>query len=616
MTDAVAVERTSERGSALVIALLVTVILALLGISFLLMAETEHRIARNERRSAQAFYAAQSTVRVVKRWFDFPATGVGLPTDAQVDRTQRRMIDESDPYDPADVTVSDGILGSLPYYKQGIDADADTDDDLFDRPNRGGMLHQFLGTEDGPDIVIDTDDPNATAYLATLEQTILPGFPGDNLQLRIARIDLFAPPYVRSGGGWVRYGVATVRVVTRLFNEATQRVVAEREIRAVVSEIPYWGAYGPLHSCKDLTLTGAPMTVHWGAVTAVQGMTLPTPLEDLPRGLPRSAPVTPRSDPLLNSIDWTDWAAEVGSQQVEDPWLRFFAGNDVIAPSVPNNPQPYPSPWAGWTSADPAPGPCCDVYSHVFQDQPLAGCPAYDYEDWKGIASSGEKGVHYFSWETGVGFREDGQGAASMSIRDLTHGKSGIFFFDTRDGLPPHDDDRDGRPDNLVQLDVRVTSNWDFSGVLYLNTESFGFNGAVGVDRAVRAPGEPFLDNDQDGVFDPGEQHLNLSYPNTPGTLFNALGIATSGARDGRGPAVDMPVSFRGLLINQGTFEATGSGTLYGSVVAIGGVTQGVPDGSQPTPRLIFDASLLDGFPPVDWGLPRVTVTGWVTERE
>ena len=34
-----------------------------------------------------------------------------------------------------------------------------------------------------------------------------------------------------------------------------------------------------------------------------------------------------------------------------------------------------------------------------------------------------------------------------------------------------------------------------------------------------------------------------------------------------------MPVSFRGLLINQGTFEATGSGTLYGSVVAIGGVT-------------------------------------------
>ena len=40
----------------------------------------------------------------------------------------------------------------------------------------------------------------------------------------------------------------------------------------MISEVPYWGAYGPLHSCGDLTLTGDPMTVHWGAVSAVQAI--------------------------------------------------------------------------------------------------------------------------------------------------------------------------------------------------------------------------------------------------------------------------------------------------------------------------------------------------------
>ena len=39
--------RERERGSALVIAVLVTVILTLLGVAFLLMGETENKIAEN-----------------------------------------------------------------------------------------------------------------------------------------------------------------------------------------------------------------------------------------------------------------------------------------------------------------------------------------------------------------------------------------------------------------------------------------------------------------------------------------------------------------------------------------------------------------------------------------
>ena len=47
-------DRGHERGSAMVIAMLVSVILTLLGVSYLLMAETENRISENERLSDQA----------------------------------------------------------------------------------------------------------------------------------------------------------------------------------------------------------------------------------------------------------------------------------------------------------------------------------------------------------------------------------------------------------------------------------------------------------------------------------------------------------------------------------------------------------------------------------
>jgi len=606
--------RSTERGSALVIALLVTVVLALLGISFLLMAETENRIAQNERRSAQAHFAAQSTIRVVKRWFDFPGGGLAAPALADVDRTQRRILDETDPYDPNDVTDADGVLGSAPYYKQGVDLDADTLDDVFDRPYRGGVLHQFLGTEDGPDIVIDEVNAASATFLRALEQTIFPDYPGDNLAFRIARIDLFAPPYVRAGTDWGRYGVATVRVLARVFNTATQRVVAEREMRAVVSEIPYWGAFGPLHSCSDLTLTGAPMTVHWGAVTADQAQRLSAALADIPLSLPRQLPVVPRADPLLATIDWDDWATEVVGQPVADPWVRFHAGDSIVAPPVPGDPQPYPSPWNGWTAGNPPPiTPCCGVASHLFQGQPLVSCPTYDYEDWKGVATSGERGVHYFSWD-GTRFVEDGTGD-SGTLQALTDGREGIFFFDTADGLPPLDDDSDGDFDNLTPA-FTFNGSWSFRGVLYVNSVGLGFNAVTGVDRQVRAPGEPYLDANANGAFDAGEAFVNLDYPTTTATVFNPLAILDTGVRDPRGPAITMPVSMQGLLINQGAFEATGTGTVYGSVVAVGGVTQAVADGSQPTPRLVFDASIVDGFPPVGWTLPRTTVTAWVTERE
>ena len=51
------------------------------------------------------------------------------------------------------------------------------------------------------------------------------------------------------------------------------------------------------------------------------------------------------------------------------------------------------------------------------------------------------------------------------------------------------------------------------------------------------------------------------------------------------------------------------------SVIAREGVRQAIDDGTAPTPDLYWDASLTSEWPPEDWELPRVTITGWVTER-
>jgi Tfp pilus assembly protein PilX len=55
--------REGERGSALVLATLITVIMSLLGISYLMMAQTENTIAENERNAAMALYVCTSPRR-------------------------------------------------------------------------------------------------------------------------------------------------------------------------------------------------------------------------------------------------------------------------------------------------------------------------------------------------------------------------------------------------------------------------------------------------------------------------------------------------------------------------------------------------------------------------
>ncbi|MCP3979076.1 MAG: hypothetical protein GY716_07060 [bacterium] len=608
--------RRGERGSALVIAILVSVVLALLGISFLLMGETENRISQNEKRAAQAFYVAESAVRVVKGWFDDPLTAMELPSSGDATKSARWILDESDPYDESDATPADGSA-QYPYYKQGGERN-------FDRPYRGGALHAFMGIEGHPDILIDDED-----YLRDLSKELFENHSLNepSIVARISSIEVFAPPYLEVGGAWSRYGLATVKVVARIVRidetsgpEVIVGVLGEREVRAVVSEAPYYGVYGPLHSCGSLQFTGE-LSASWGPVTAVAGARLSTDLltcvttdcTDIATSVPRSLPASAWIDPL-----WTDnetlfdaWTTAVDGETIPDPWFRVLAGGEIE--DAPAGSQPFLE-----SSPGDSPPDCCDR-SNLFQSLPVAPCPDYDYETWKTIASSGGSRVHYYTF-SGGGWREDGAGEVQTFL-EATQNEEGIYFFDTLDGLPPNDTDGDGEFDNVPNIYVTVDSGsaWNFRGVIYLNARALRLrDGVTGGSATVAMPGEPFLDIDLDGEFDAGvEPWVNLDYPATIGGTIQADAGDTFGGsvmRNARGPDITVDnVAFHGLLYVSGQFVANGGGTLLGSVVARSGVTQAVPGGS--TPDIYWDASLAGEWPPQGMRLPRVVITGWLTER-
>ena len=138
---------SGERGSALVLAVLVMAILTLLGLSYLLMADTENKIAENERLSAQALYFGEGVTREVKRWFDRPpystAGGANLsrPT-VDVMKRDQRIIDVDGP-GPTPPVAADGTTTN-PYYKVGVDRDSDGSDDIFDKPYRAKLADMFV----------------------------------------------------------------------------------------------------------------------------------------------------------------------------------------------------------------------------------------------------------------------------------------------------------------------------------------------------------------------------------------------------------------------------------------------------------------------------------------
>jgi type II secretory pathway pseudopilin PulG len=619
-----------ERGSALVIAVLILAVLTLLGMSYLLMADTENKIAENERLSAQALYFAEGVTREVRRWFDRPPyTARGVvnlvrPTTAVMDR-EGREIDIDGPGPVAPVTA-DGSL-ARPFYKAGVDNDRDTNDDIFDKPYRSALKDMFVGTADGPDIQMDrTTGGSATvSFLDALADKIMPGFPAGaaNILARIRAIKIYEPPYIDVGSGtWIRYGIATVSTrvqILRNSGTADEQVLADRTLTTVLNEAPYGGAFGPLHSCDELGWDNA-FRVHWGAATASSTANLPpTALNGMSRSIPRDLPPTPRVDAIHGHLspagdaDWTDVKTNLEDQPIEDPWFRFFAGLSVQNWSTFGSPQVYP-PLTGGQDR-----------SNRFQDYPYVPCPDFNYETWKAIAKSGGSDVHYYAWAGGARFSENGTGPPT-DFEEITNGKTGLFFFDTKDGLAPHDFDASNVAANLTP-DIRIgDADYGTRGFLYVNTTKWRVDGASGKPATFRLPGEPFRDVNENGVKDPTELWINLRYgaisdinsviyvdkddtydtsippPATPAPVWNPLG-----------PSVTHDAIVWGILYLSGQFEADGTPYYDGSVITFAGTETGAK--TPGTANLYWDPMLKENWPPPDWDLPRVIITGWQTDE-
>jgi hypothetical protein len=625
--------------------MLVAVVLTVIGLSFVLIGETENHIATNERLSAQALHVAETGARVVISWFDHPSEVSMLVAfdPGAVDRSLRRIDVDGD---PATAPVPADGSQANPYYKQGVDRNADGHEDLFDRPYRGTPADALLGSRDGPDLRLDENASSAARrYLSDLSETLFPAYPAGvaGRRARLSQIDIFAPPYVFSGGEWVRLGIATIEVTARIFDErrgGARRILAERTVRIVINEIPYRGAYGPMHSCSGLRLESA-LRAGWGPATSMGSIDLPdAPSSTIP-GPPRAVPPDPRIDLHFHHDDdagFADWKSRVHGLEVRDPWFRLLGGGSIVSPSGGG---PGTQPW-------PSDSPATEIEdrSNLFQSPPGTDCEEPDHDLWKFVAASGRPGTRFFAWAGGETFRENGLGPA-RNFRDWIDGGEGVFFFDTTDGLAPHDDDGDGVDDNLTPPISVNGGTWSGRGWVYvsaaeimtgdlegrpvvLNAPGEPFQDADGNGRFDGGeswddldlngrydPGEPFDDSDRDGTFDPGENWLNLVYAvdlagphrvDLANRLLDDGSLGPFPVRNRRGPPVNATASIHGVFYTPGRFRSLGDARHYGTVIAGGGFEH---TGGAPAPQFLWDETLLDPWPPENWLLPRVFVTRW-----
>ncbi|HEX6851644.1 MAG TPA: pilus assembly PilX N-terminal domain-containing protein [Candidatus Polarisedimenticolaceae bacterium] len=611
--------RERERGSALVIAVLVTVILTLLGVAFLLMGETENKIAENEKLSAQALYFAEAGTRQVKRWFDRPRGTTGYNWNLHnpppgVLRRDLRILDPDGPGPTAAAATDGNAGGALPNYKQGVDVNLDGFDDVFDRPYRPTPLDMFMGTADGPDIRIDRAFNNASkAFLDTLSERLLANFPvaAANIAARISRIDVYSAPYLQIGPNWTRYGVATVAVTAQIVKteNAVERVLAQRTIRAVINETPYPGPFGPLHSCDMLNWNGS-FRVHWGAATAKgPGVSdIPSNINSkFDRSLSRLKPPNGKAEAFYNgdSATFTAMATalETAGTTIPDPWFRFLAGGNVDDwPSADDQYEPPDAP--------PAAGADYIDYSNIIRNVPNVGCPDFDYETWKTIAQSGGSDVYYYTWVSGDQFRLNSSGPPT-AFATITGGKTGLYFFDTKNSARPADDYSNLTPE------VQVQGGWQgFRGFMYLNSETFTINGAQAVAATYTFPGEPYFDTNTNGKWDTGEPYVNLNYNSLAarGDDLEADPADTYGSGAGRvynrkGASVPGTADIWGIVYNTGEFDAQGNPVILGSMITKKGQSK-----SAGTADLYWDPKLIDEWPPSDWDLPRVVITRYETD--
>jgi hypothetical protein len=506
-------KKRNDRGSALLVTLMVMVGLSLLGLGFVVISETENSISANERNHAQVLAVAESGARTVLEWFQDPnwAEDRGiLPANANAIKTERVLTSAA----PPPFTSYTG------YYK----SDAGTL--LFDKPYKPHARNRFFGDEERADVIINATT-DAT-FLAAINNYLF----ADLTNGQITDIRVYAPPILdgtlNANGFWesgTRYGLATIRVTAQKI--INNQAVSERQVKLVISEWPFPGPQGPVQSNANIS-TGGNFGVHWGRMTSEGSLEIKRPLVGLPwfdawnsirfeRGYFAAGfgafydPSDPTSDPndATDFCSAENWLYKIYNALIEDPWYEARAKGNIINPISGTADQPFKfqnatndivnTPNVGWSNwfqnqdGDES-GAACGA-----QNKKMVIFPKIDYEFWKALsqsASTSTSGVKYLRWVAGENYT-DGIETKNFAkwVNTVTGAKPGFYFFDSRNGLNPQGD----APAGVLTPKVLINSSDDgptflMKGFIYLNSEEYGSQGINGPGGWYNFPGEPYRD--------------------------------------------------------------------------------------------------------------------------
>ncbi len=267
--------RRDNRGSALLVSLMVIVGLSLLGLGFVAISETETAIAKNQQNALQTQAIAESGAKVVVEWFQDPAwaiTNAAMPANATCASYGTTPCSPNGTPGVFMKTVRT-VTGYTGVYK------ALTGTRLLDKPYRGQYYDRLFGNEDNADIIIN-GKTNSTA-LAAFNTAVL----GSDLSPgEISEIRIYAPPIVGgtlTNGFWEggqRYGVATIKVTAQQYADANRppsastKIRASHSVRMVVGEVPVPIPGGPIQSNTAISF-GGDFMVHWGNETSTGTLT-------------------------------------------------------------------------------------------------------------------------------------------------------------------------------------------------------------------------------------------------------------------------------------------------------------------------------------------------------
>ncbi|HXI12547.1 MAG TPA: hypothetical protein VNM92_07870 [Thermoanaerobaculia bacterium] len=504
--------KSHERGSALLVSLMVIVGLSLLGLGFVAISETESAISVNQRNGLQAQAAASAGARLVVEWFQ-------NPTWARTHDLMPANI-ASAPYKTTRV-----LGGNTGVYKTDVSIL------LFDKPYKPNNTDRFFGSEESADLIF-----NATTSPTQINNINTKLFGSTTAEVRISEIRIYAPPIsggTLTGGFWIggtRYGVATIKATAERYNP-NGTAVASRSVRIAVGEFPLPVPGGPIQSKTGINL-GGNFNVWWGSETSEATLdddrsgvsTFPWQnayerphfergYEYPDQGANNVWPLVPGS-----TYDARNYFNPVRGLSMIDPWF----GQRSVGLNTSNCSTPVPPGYlCGSYTADSVTqtSPTFVAFQRQainnYPDRQVPVFPDIKYDFWKRIAQQGRGtvGLYYFTYDTATTkFRLNGAGAARHAadwvntVGDGAIGNgarlgAGLYFFDTRTGQNPQN--ANGTTNTAILTPSLSWNSNDFGspnflmqGFVYLNAARWGTTGSgnSAPNLLYNMPGEIYRD--------------------------------------------------------------------------------------------------------------------------